>query len=692
MICRPWLVMLLIFLYLTSFAQQADSLFCLLETETVPSKKIDILLELGRTYIYKNPSEYRKYAQKAYDIFQQEKIEDDSLKAQILLDLGIGFGLSIDTAQCFAYLKQAKHLAEQLDNAYLLIGIHGEMGLTYGDLELFDKAIIHYQKSLKIAEQIDDINGILMNVNNMGLSFLALNILDKAEYYFQKNYQLSRKNKMHHDCAIALTNLGIIYQDQKKYDEALNYFKKSMQITDSLGLIYGMMINHLNIGSVYFEKDFLEAALQHQEEAYNLAQTLSPVEQARCALPIALIKLKQKKYQISIQKAQEALKLGKEILGKSETAEIYKCLADNYTALNQYKKALAFYDFYEKERDTVFDRDRIKIFAEMEFRFQSEKKETENRFLKKEQLKNKTIIQQRTIIAIVVGLGLLLLTTLALILFQKNKQKHQYNHRLKQKVKERTLHLEESNQKLRAANMELERFAYITSHDLKEPLRNISSFAGLIARKIQQGQYADLEEYLQFIRKNATQMDDLIQDILTFSRIEKNEQKKQCISLAAIIDKVKGDLQFFIKEKKAYIIYSTPSISKNAESILLPAQLSLVFKNLIENGIKYNKNPHPIIQIHYRKEANLQIFSIQDNGIGINKAYHKQVFEMFKRLHNRGEYEGSGIGLAICKKIIQSLGGELNIISQEHQGSTFEMCIPLKLHIVSPNKSELTNS
>lgn len=673
MILKKWLIITCSIFVLSAFSQKQDSLVMLLEKEQSPQERVELLLAISIEYFYTNQTKYQFYAKEAHDLYKQHDLQNDTLEAKILFEIGCSFCFVNDTTSCFYYFHQAETIAEKYHNTTLLSQINGEKGMAYGSLGVSDKAILHYQKSLRIAEANNDSIGISMNANNIGLIFLDLKEFDQAKIYFQKNYDISKSQNDIHGCAISFSNMGSIALEQKKYDKALAYFKNALNIVDSLGLTYGIMLCNMNIGRVYFGKNLIEGALKHQEIAYGLAQKAGFPEQATCALEMALIKFKQKNYITSIEKAKEAIELGEGVLDKKQMSEMYKCLIDNYKALREYEEALHYYELYETARDSSFNQQRIKTFAEMEYRFQNDKKETENQYLKAEQLKNQTIIKQRTIIAIGVAIGLLLLIILVLILWQKNKQKRQYNKQLETRVKERTVHLEESNQKLKAANVELERFAYITSHDLKEPLRNISSFAGLIRRKIKQKKYDDLEDYSHFIIKSASQMNHLIQDVLEFSMIDKNSKDQKYINLTEMLNKIKIDLHLLITEKRAHIVYP-PS----AYIIHVPIQLSLVFKNLIENGIKYNQSLNPVIKITYQKHKTQQVFLIEDNGIGIPAAYQEQIFEMFKRLHNRADYEGSGIGLAICKKIIEHLKGELLVNSQVGKGTVFELRIPIE--------------
>ena len=244
---------------------------------------------------------------------------------------------------------------------------------------------------------------------------------------------------------------------------------------------------------------------------------------------------------------------------------------------------------------------------------------------------------------------------------------------MEERVKSRTIELEEVNEQLKVSNQELERFAYITSHDLKEPLRNINGFVKLLQREKPHSTRSKAEEeYFEFILRNVSQMQQLINDVLSFSKISSQNLKVSPVNVSDLVEETKIGLSELIKEKKGVVEISTiPLIFTNN------AQLRILLKNLIENGIKYNDKPIPTVSINYQLVDNFHHLIISDNGIGIEDRYHNQIFGMFKRLHNRKEYKGSGLGLAICKKIINRLGGDILLDSELGVGSTFRVILPV---------------
>lgn len=231
--------------------------------------------------------------------------------------------------------------------------------------------------------------------------------------------------------------------------------------------------------------------------------------------------------------------------------------------------------------------------------------------------------------------------------------------------------LREIVNKLETSNEELEQFAYVASHDLQEPLRMISSFTQLLERRYKDKLDKDADEYIEIIVEGAQRMKNLIDDLLEFSRLNTTAREFKLVSTHLILDEVLSNLSTFIEENNAKITYKH-LITISGDS----SQLKQLFQNLIINAIKFHgKNP-PIIYISAKEYKNGFLFSVSDNGIGIDPKNQKKIFNVFNRLHTRDEYPGTGIGLAICKRIVERHGGKIWVESEPDKGSTFYFNIP----------------
>jgi len=224
---------------------------------------------------------------------------------------------------------------------------------------------------------------------------------------------------------------------------------------------------------------------------------------------------------------------------------------------------------------------------------------------------------------------------------------------------------------LKRANTELERFAYICSHDLQEPLRTINSFCQLLEKQMKDKLDERSEHYIQFIMEASTRARDLITDVLTYSRVDIELEKQQKVDLEGVLDAIKSNLDVRLKEVGATITNDTlPVITANK------TQMIQLFQNLIQNAIKFCGDAPPTVHIGVEKKEEFWEFFVRDNGIGIQPAYQQKIFEIFQRLHKRSEYPGTGIGLAICKKILERHGGNIWVKSDLDKGSTFYFTLP----------------
>jgi len=226
--------------------------------------------------------------------------------------------------------------------------------------------------------------------------------------------------------------------------------------------------------------------------------------------------------------------------------------------------------------------------------------------------------------------------------------------------------------KLKESNEELERFAYVSSHDLQEPLRMVTSFTQLLERKYKGRLDDDADDYIEFIVDGAKRMKLLIDDLLTFSRLNTKPRENELVNLETVLDTVLLNLKVSIEENNVQITQdSLPSIHGDL------SRKVQVFQNLISNAIKFNDKKITKIHISAEKEGNEWILNVSDNGIGIDAKHLERIFTIFQRLNNREEYEGTGIGLAITQKIIQQQGGEIWVESEPGKGSTFYFTIPV---------------
>lgn len=234
--------------------------------------------------------------------------------------------------------------------------------------------------------------------------------------------------------------------------------------------------------------------------------------------------------------------------------------------------------------------------------------------------------------------------------------------------------LEESNIKLQKyikANLELEKFAFVASHDLKEPLRSIISFSQLIKRKIKNEDIANLDELLDFIVTSGQRMFNLIDNMLEYSKIENKDFNPKILNLDKIVQSIVSEHVVSIQSKKIVLQVDELGVIMGDEMLIYE-----LFQNLISNAIKFSDKEKPVVAIKNKSTKSDYKFIIKDNGIGIDEVYFDHIFTLFKRLEKRGDFDGTGIGLSICKQVIEKHGGTIAVKSKINKGSEFIVSIP----------------
>ena len=238
--------------------------------------------------------------------------------------------------------------------------------------------------------------------------------------------------------------------------------------------------------------------------------------------------------------------------------------------------------------------------------------------------------------------------------------------------KESDKHLAKTVEELKRSNDDLQQFAYVSSHDLQEPLRMVSSYTQLLAKRYEGRLDSDADEFISFAVDGCNRMQGLIQDLLAYSRAGTNERKLREVPSENALQKALINLRAAIKQSGAVVTHDAlPAVTTDE------AQLTQVFQNLVGNAIKYRRAEDPRVHVSAaRDDGNGWTFSVRDNGLGIDPQYFERIFILFQRLHGRDEFEGTGIGLAVCKRIVERMGGRIWVESQPEKGSTFYFALP----------------
>jgi signal transduction histidine kinase len=247
---------------------------------------------------------------------------------------------------------------------------------------------------------------------------------------------------------------------------------------------------------------------------------------------------------------------------------------------------------------------------------------------------------------------------------ERYRQTRRHNEELEQRVRERTAELTRSNR-------DLEQFAYVASHDLKEPLRKVRVYLQLLERRYGDRLDEQARQFIAFAVDAGARMQTLVNDLLAYARVGSRGQPPQPVSCAAACDQAVADLEAAVKE-------SGGTVTRGDLPVVLGdlAQLVQVFRNLIDNALKFRGDGPPVVRVEAQREGGQWRVTVRDNGIGIDPRFADRLFVLFERLHGREAYPGTGIGLAICKKIVERHGGRIGVDSTPGQGATFWFTLP----------------
>lgn len=667
---KTFFLFLFLFFHSFLFAQKTtiDSLENELKRETLhDTVRMKVLSRVGWYYTERD---FEKSNRLANEILALSKPANNHLRTADAYNL-LGFNADAQSKpikEVVDFYNKALLYFDKLEDKKPKANVLNNIGLAYRRVGNHDKAFSFNLKALNLAKNLKDTTTIINTLNNMAIIFTERDDSKKAKAYYFKSLKYAENANNKRMTSTINNNLANVYLADNQVDSAILLFKRALTIAKEVGNEFRIVLPLANLGKAYIKKEQYELGNDYLDQAYQLSEKLDyPYGKGLCLYYLTRGAAQQKRFVAATNYAKQGL----ELLGSDGElylqASYYKILSDSYDSLHNYTLAYENLKNYQIIQDSLYNLDKEQQINELETQYQVKQKETENELLKVEKKANKKTIQNQNITAIALFLGLLLVGTWGIFVFRSNQQKKKYNKELEKMVAKRTAELEQ-------ANIELRTFNYIASHDIKEPIRVISGYAGLIFKKLPTDLKENLAEYFDTIKRSTAQLYTLIEDFANYTTMSKNEKiETQAVDLNLLMTNIVDNLYETTQKYKGTVEIKDLPMIESSNSLLFTA-----LKNLIENGLKYNQSEKPTVTVSYQKNKNTHEIIVSDNGIGIDEKYHEKIFEMFKRLHNRGEYEGSGIGLAIVKLTIEKLNGKVLVESQEGQGSRFIVKLPIE--------------
>lgn len=649
-----------------------DSLKALLLVEDSSTKRVDILNELSYYFVRRDRSESTQYAETALELSLENQYPKGEAKSILLLGQNELFNGNKKAA--LKKLDQALSIAKLFQHEDIIADVYHNKGLAYFQMGMYVESLDLYYKAVELNDKLKRSEYLIHNLNNISLAHREMKNYNKALAYLNRVRKLANETQLLQYLGYAEANIGFIYLAQEEYSKAEQLLTQAIKSVTSRKDSLGISIAADLLAQSKWGLNKLEEALNCTQKAQAMALASNYQDgYINACITQAKVLLKQKKYDETIALSLTTLEEVKTFDSNRNAVDLYDNLAKAYFAKNNIEKAYYYQEQLIIMNDSLFSIEKDKLASQMDSRYLARQKELENQLLKTESERDRvTITKQRFYNALLVLAGILLFL-LSALLYNSLRTKNADNLKLEAAIQERTKELQAKNKELTHSNAELERLNYVASHDLKQPLVNISSFSTLLKRKLPKNEENNqLHQYADIIINGTEKMSFIIENLLEFSRLQNNKE----------ITLEKVDIEDVIKQISTNFEYNEDTIKPQITIDKIPplttnkALISILLKNLIENGIKYNKSDQPQINVSYKQLKGQNVLAVRDNGIGISPKHQREIFQMFRRLHTKEEYEGYGMGLAICQKIAQLLGAKINVTSQVNQGSTFELLIP----------------
>ncbi|MCB0633754.1 MAG: ATP-binding protein [Saprospiraceae bacterium] len=559
------------------------------------------------------------YYQKALNL----AIEEDSFKIQgrILSSMAEVFSKTGEYEEAYTRETEALNIAIMLKDSAGISRSQYQLGTLAFNLRRFQEALDHYLVVDKMitSQKIGARHASVWSA--IGLTYLELDSTGLAVKFLLASADCAKKCREEEILAYTIGNLAMAYMKRREFEVAENYFLESLQrkeqLSDKNGLIGGM----IDYGT------FL-TLLHRFNEAEN---------QLRGAVEMAEI-----------------------IAAKNKLLAGYEALTHLFKESGKFEPALQYMEKVTALKDEILNEQTLNRIQNIKAQFEIRRREIEIQRLREVQ-------EQKDINYSLKKKGVFIAFSIIFLVFL-------YGLHMNNELQKRNAKLEDSGNRLAAKNEELRSFAHVASHDLKEPLRTINSFTGLLRRKYLDKLDDRAVEYMDYINDGVQRMKNLLDDLLDYTRVDYSDERLEIVNSGELIRSAIGQLNAQIVNKRAQVIFTTEDFP---EVEVMPSQIIQLFQNLVGNAIKFSNGHSPQVSIHCEKELyNAYRFSVKDNGIGIAAENREKIFEMFTRLHSRQEYEGTGIGLATCRKIVEKYGGKIWVESSPGDGATFFFTLP----------------
>ncbi|MCH8330659.1 MAG: tetratricopeptide repeat protein [Bacteroidetes bacterium] len=636
--------------------------------ESVRNKKgiADALNTQGVSYMRKGM--YDKAIDHYNGSFElREEIGDKGDMANSLNNIGFIYTSKGDLAKALSFYNRSLKLREEISDVRGIASSLSNIGTIYNDQGNYSTAIEYYSRSLQNYEKIGNNEGMAACILNIGVAYYYQDEKEQALDYFEQALKVNEKIGDKLTSALILDNIGTMYLEKGETDKAFEKYTQALSIKEEIDDRPHIATSFINLGSVYAEKKDDVKALDYYNRGLKIYEEVGVKNGIALSLRnIGQVYLDQENYSKAIDYGKRSLDLASESGIVAEIRDASKLLHRSYKSVGNSDQALKMHELFISMRDSIEDDENKRAVIRREYKYEYEKQAIADSIKAAEAAKVTQVRLEKEKTArnaLIIGVALLLIV--AFVLFRNYIQIRKSRELLAAKKEE----VQFKNILLENSNRELNDFAQVISHDLKAPLRGIGALSNWLAKD-----YADkLDEQgkknIQLMEDRVARMQNMIEDVLRYSKhgggsgnpetIDSNQLVTEMIDLLAPLDHI-----------KVQIIDQLPEIIADR------TQITHVFQNLISNAIKYNDKPKGQIEISSNTQNGWVRFEIRDNGPGINPKYHEKIFQMFQTVNKLDDYQSTGIGLALVKKIVDKAGGRIWVESEVGEGSVFGFTWP----------------
>ena len=659
-----------------------DSLHHQLEITAIDTSKINLCLKLNKIYRDNSPDSSFTYLQKAYLL--AEKSSSYKHLAETSVQLGKYYLYKGLYAEATRYFISSLEIYEEIGDVYGVANVNNQLGLVYWKEGNLKEGLNRQLRALKLSERLGDKKSMSTIYNGIGLIYWDQGLNDKALEFYHKSIDIKEVIEDKRGLSLNYNNIGLIYREQGNRDKALSYYLKSLKTGEEINYKYGIALASCNAGRLHSELGDYEKSDFYYNYSLRVARDIQNLE---CLGVIFIYRatscIIQGEFEKSIEYSLEGLKLTKKINAKSFEKMAYENLSIANDSLRNYEEALKYYELFKRVNDGIFNEANSRQIVEMQTKYESNKRESENELLRRDiELQQLAIKRETSVLNFLFVITGLILLMVALLIF-KIRDARRNEITLQNKVKARSYELEKAKEKAEGNDRLKSAFLTNVNYEARMPMNGIMSFVELLKHHQLTGEKQ--REYIEKIEKSGERMLTIMNNLVDISKIDSGQMEialnKVNINyeLELLLNKYrqkakdKGvDLQFLRDSGVSELFIRTDK-----------AKFCAVMTNLIKNALKFTEKGS--IFFGYNVVGERVEFFVRDTGVGIKEEVMERIFKKFLQADGSDEQRssGTGLGLAISRAYAELMGGEIWVKSFYSEGSTFYFSLPFNIPIPS---------